>query len=490
MAIVKGTAVLALVGGLLLLVLFLYFVINPPFRTPETGRLSGSTTRDITLAAGHTTAAALLATTVNDNAFKSSSGKPSQPVMNVTIAALDGGPTAGLRLRLVPGEQGRALGDVQERSPMGAEWTMPCPDDRGGQGCHQRVVILVDGPPASSERRLRLSASAYMQYPAFTPTPGWSSIDVGLSPLGAETGQAAAPRASADGTVELSMDEPVALVPIDWSAGGPNGSAQTEPPGAVLRVAFDAEVVREGTPNGFDAPPPVRLTVLGKDGVIHGRQGVRPGQGGRILGIPLAACAAGCATPYTLAFEWLDRSPGTAYRVTWHAEAIGLPQRDAATPEVTLSAEPVVLVRSVGAAQLPGRGADAPHALEVDVNLAGLPPDEPGTLVHVQLLVSATVDETTEVGAGPDVITPYPAIGGPGVGVPFHVQPGETGSIVVNLEDRCGGARCDRWYLRAGGGSVSYPRPGLPVTWSFGARAWRLTGDVTPIPLTVGATAR
>jgi hypothetical protein len=490
-AIVKGAAAVVLVGVLLLFGLFVFFVINPPFKTPETGRLSGSASRDITLAPGEATVAALLETTVNDNAFDKPSGQPSDPAMKLSIAPRDGTPIEGVRIRLLPGEQGQALGEVREVAPHETDWTMPCSEEERKQGCRQRAVVLIEAPPSSSERRWRLSASAYMQYPAFTPTPGSSSIDVALSPLGRENGQGAAPQALASGTVELSMNAPVVVVPLEMSAVGANASSATDSPGAVLRVAFDADVVTEGGPNGLDAPPPVRLSILGGNGAILGRQGVRPGRGGRVLGIPVSGCAGQC--PTALAFEWLDRRPETTYHVTWQAEAIGLPVRDAEPARVGLTAAPPVVATSVGAARFPFRDAEALQALEVAVNVAGLPQpgDGLGNLVHAQLLVTAAVDDSTEVGVGPTSITPYPALGGvPGFSAPFHVRPGTSGSIVVNLDDGCDASLCDRWLLRTSGGSTASPTQGLPVTWEFEVRAWRLTGDPAPIPVTLETTVR
>jgi hypothetical protein len=485
--VVKGAAILVLVGGLLIFGAFVFFVINPPFRTPETGKLSGSTNRDITLAAGHTTTAAVLVTSVNDNALKTSSGKPSAPLMKMSIASIDGGSTDGVRLRLSPLDGGRELGDLTEVSPRESAWTMPCLNEGGDQACRQRVAALIDARASHVDRRLRLSASAYTQYPAFTPTPGWSSLDMGLSTLGREAGQAAVPHAEASGSVDLSMDDPVVVVPLDALTGGATASDGSGAPPAVLRVAVDAEAMTSGGPNGLDAPPPVRLVVLGPEGVIVGRQGLRPGQGARVIGLPLPACSADCAVPYTLAFEWTDRRPEATYRVSWQAEAVSLPVREGEPARVGLTAKPATTVASAGLAIAPADDGLVPHAFEVTIDIGGLPPTETADPVHVQMLVTATVDESSEVGTGATLITPYPTSGGSGMSVPFRVNPGETGSMVVNLDDSCPVARCDRWLLRSGSASRSSSRP-LPVTWRLEARVWRLTGDATPIPLALEAT--
>jgi hypothetical protein len=79
------------------------------------------------------------------------------------------------------------------------------------------------------------------------------------------------------------------------------------------------------------------------------------------------------------------------------------------------------------------------------------------------------------------------AFEGDGLGVPFGVEPGQTGVVVVNLEDRCKASRCDRWALYS---SIPNPTGAIPsdlleVTWQLEVRAWRLVPDAAPMTLSL-----
>jgi hypothetical protein len=66
------------------------------------------------------------------------------------------------------------------------------------------------------------------------------------------------------------------------------------------------------------------------------------------------------------------------------------------------------------------------------------------------------------------------------------VDPGETGSIVVNLEDGCTD-RCDEWRLEADPENAVVASMGTPlgVTWQLQARAWRLVPGRDPIEVSM-----
>ena len=76
------------------------------------------------------------------------------------------------------------------------------------------------------------------------------------------------------------------------------------------------------------------------------------------------------------------------------------------------------------------------------------------------------------------------------LGVPFDVEPGQTGAIVMNLEDGCDGKLCDSWSLLS---SIptrynASPSAALQVTWQLDVRAWRLVPD--PAPMTLALDVR
>ena len=103
------------------------------------------------------------------------------------------------------------------------------------------------------------------------------------------------------------------------------------------------------------------------------------------------------------------------------------------------------------------------------------------------MLVTATVDPTDAVGTTATAIRPGSFEGYGLLDVPFDLLPGETGSIVVNLEDECRSGLCGAWTIHAMPPAVSSAGSSIPleVTWKVEVRAWRLVADATPLHLTV-----
>jgi hypothetical protein len=491
---VKGAGVLAVILGVLVFAAIIWFSINPPFASPKTGSLHATATRDLRLGAGQTTLAIRLEARLNDNAIRTSSGAPDPPNLRATLIPTETGTLDGLKVRLAPGDTGRPLTGVRKTGIGRFDWPMACPDGTG-PGCRQWVILLVQTPPSASERHWRLNVDGDLRYPAFTPTPGWSSFDLDLRSLGAEDGSGAASAGATEGAVELTGDRPVVVVPVHLDLGaapglraGASPAPGTNPPAGTLLLALDAARLTDTPPTGFDAPEPIRATVLAADGTVLARQGIRPGDGGRTLGLPIAACSAGCATDYRIAFEWMDRRPDADYRLTWRAEVMGLPAENRAGVSAALrTGDPEIVAPAGPPVALPEAGGSL-RGQRFDLHIGGASgAGLPVAPVHIQLLVTATVDPSDEVGASATTIRPIPLLGGPGQNGPFDVLPGQSGSFVVNLEDSCKSALCDRWAMYA----IHTPAPAASnsvapeVSWKLEARAWRLVPDPAPISLSL-----
>jgi hypothetical protein len=492
----KGAGVMFAILGVLLLVGLIWFSLNPPFASPKTGALHAQASRDLRLAAGQTTLAIGLEARLNDNAMTPENSHPGPPSLRAMLVPTETGSLDGVRLRLAAGDATSAVPDVHESGGGVAtgsggnadrpviDWTITCPAATG-QGCRQVVVLLVDAAPSATERRWRLDVQGDLQYPAYTPTPGWSSFDVDLRAIGPETGTGPSPLSEAAGTIDLTATQPVVVVPLHVENGAAAGQPGGPPP-AALRLVIDAVRLTETPPAGLDAPEPVRATVLAADGSIVARQGVRPGAGGRVLSLPVAACTSGCAIDYRIAFEWMDVRPDADYRLTWRVEAIGLPA-DGRPPMTVAARAGAPEVAAVASVAVPAAGLDPFVGQRVDVSVGGLPVVD-GTMppIHVQLRITATVDPAEEVGAGVVRIQPF-ANQGSGGDVPFDVNPGGTGTIAINFGDRCAGGLCDHLVLQAStmGQTGASPSAPLGVTWRLEARAWRLVPDPAPMNLTL-----
>jgi hypothetical protein len=476
----KGVGLLVAIVAILGAVGVVWLIINPPFASSETGQLHATTSRDLSIEAGNTTLAVRLEARLNDNAMRTPNGQPGPPSLNARLTPTENGSVEGVRLLVAPGDATSPSAAVRETAPGRLDWTMPCPDGLG-RPCRQVVLLIVEAPPSATQRKVRLSVAGDLRYPTFTPTPGWSSFDLDLRPVGPQTGTGTNPVAGAGGTVELAMGRPVVAVPLHVDYGAAAASDAAAPP-AALRLSLEAIRLTETAPAGLDAPEPVRATVLAADGSIVARLGIRPGDAPS-LAVALGACASGCASDYRLAFEWLDRRPDADYRVTWRAEITGLPADDRSPVSVAMRAGDPERVDPAGTTVFPDVGPY--RAPRVDVGIGGLPPPGDGSSpVHVQLLVTAGVDPATEVGADVVRIEPYPVDSGTrALAVPFDVVPGESGAIVVNLDDGCPAGRCDRWALTATILSTTGVAPTAPpgVTWQLELRAWRLLPDAAPI---------
>ena len=154
--------------------------------------------------------------------------------------------------------------------------------------------------------------------------------------------------------------------------------------------------------------------------------------------------------------------------------------------------EPVV-AEPVATTLAPSPDAGPLRAQRLDVAVGGLPGGGgcQSSPVHVQLLITATVDPAIEIGTGVVRIEPLAVGGLGGLRIPFDVVPGGTGAIVVNLWGLAApGNRCDQWALQSSiptqiGAS---PNTGLEVTWQLEVRAWRLVPD--PAPMTLALDVR
>ena len=487
--LLKGAGVLA--AGLVILVILavIWFTINPPFGPSKTGELHASTSRDVTIRAGQATLAVTLEARINENAFPKTNSQPGPPALTARIIPTETGSVEGVRLLLAPGETTSPTSAVRETSPGRLDWTMPCRDGPG-RPCRQLVVLIVEAPQSATDRKVRLSVEGDLRYPTFTPTPGWSSFDLALRSVGPEMGMGPTPVADAAGTVELAMSQPVVVVPLHVELGATAAVDAGAPP-AALRLALEAVRLTETAPAGLDAPEPVRATVYAADGTVIARLGVRPADA-PTLAVALGPCASGCVTDYRVAFEWMDRRPEADYRLTWSAEIIGLPANDGAAVPVAIRAGEPEVAEQAGMTLAPRLDSGPLRAQRLDVQIGGLPPtDVTSSPVHVQMLITATVDPAIEIGTDVATIQPYAVMGRSGLAVPFGVRPGETGSIVLNLEDGCSVSRCDQWAFMSSIPIPPDPVAGespsdvLGVTWQLEVRAWRLLPDAVPITLSL-----
>ncbi len=483
--LLKGAGVLAVGLAIIVVVGGIWLTLNPPFANPKTGRLQASASRDLTIGAGQTTLAVQLEARINDNATKTSGSQPGPPTLSAKITPTDTGSVEGVRLLLAPGDATGPSSAVHEIQPASLDWTMPCPDGQG-KPCRQLVSLIVDAPPSSTERKLRLTVDGDLRYPTFSPTPGWSSFDLDLRPVGAQTGMGPTPVADAGGTVELAMDRPVVAVPVHVEYGAAPSTGHGPPP-AALRLTLEAVRLTDTAPAGFDAPEPVRATLFASDGTVVARLGVRPGEA-PILAVALGPCASGCVSDYRIAFEWMDRRPEADYRLTWRGEIVGLPADDRPAVPVAIRAGDPEVAALAGTAFAPLPDAGPFRGQRPVVGIGGLPPfGVASSPVHVQMLTTAAVDPAMEIGTGVVSIEPFATDGRGSLGVPFDVQPGGTGAIVLNGDDGCTASRCEHWILQSSivnqTGAIASDRP--EVTWQFEVRAWRLLPDPTPLALSL-----
>jgi len=226
--------------------------------------------------------------------------------------------------------------------------------------------------------------------------------------------------------------------------------------------------------------------VFAADGTVVARLGVRPGEA-PTLSVGLGPCASGCVGDYRIAFEWMDRRPEADYRLTWHAEIIGLPADDRAAVEVALRAGDPEVAALAGRTFAPRPEAGPLRGQRLHIETGGLPPAVVATnTVHVQMLIT-DVDPAIEIGTDFVSIQPLAIDGLGGLGVPFDLEPGQTGAIVVNFEDGCNARRCDRWVLQSSipNPTSASPSDPLEVTWQLEVRAWHLVPDATPITLSL-----
>jgi hypothetical protein len=479
--LLKGAGVLVAIFVVLVVAGVIWFSLNPPFASPKTGKLHASASRDLRIEAGQSTLAIRLDARLNDNAMRASGGQPGPPTLKASLIPTPSGSVEGVRLLLVPGDSTGPLSAVRETTPARLDWTMPCLDGPG-RPCRQIILLLVEAPPSPTERKLRLAVEGELAYPTFTPTPGWSSFDLDLRSVGPQAGMGPNPAAEAGGTVELAMSRPVAAVPVHLEYGA-TASSDPGPPPAALRLALETVRSTDTAPAGLDAPEPVRATVFAADGAVVGRVGVRPGEG-RTLAIALGACASSCVTDYRIAFEWMDRQPDADYRLTWRAEVIGLPADDR-SPVAVAMREGDAEVAELAGTMLAPRPELAPlRGQRLDLAIGGLPPTGVASSpVHVQLLVTATIDPAVEIGTDVVTIEPFAVEGRGSIKIPFDVAPGKAGAIVLNLEDGCNGSRCDRWAFQSSIANTFGASPSAvpDVTWQLEVRAWRLVPDAAPI---------
>ena len=484
--LLKGAGVLVAIVAVLFVAGLIWFSLNPPFASPKTGTLHSSASRDLSIGAGQATLAIRLEARINDNAMRSPSGQPSPPTLSAKVVSSPNGSLDGVRLSTAPGEATSPPSTVRATAPGRLDWTMPCPDGPG-RPCRQVLLLVVEAPPSATERKLKLSVEGDLQYPTFVPTPGWSSFDLDLRPVGSQSGMGPSPVAEARGTVELAMSRPVVAVPVHVEYGAAPPPDQGPPP-AALRLALETVRLTETAPAGLDAPESVRATVLAADGSVVGRLGVRPGEAA-ILSVALGPCASDCVRDYRIAFEWLDRRPEADYRLTWHAEVIGLPADDQSGVPVALVAGDPEVAELAGTTLAPRPDIGPLRAQRLDVGIGGLPPAGVApSPVHVQLLVTATVDPAVEIGTDVVRIEPVPVEAQSGrLRIPFDVVPGQTGAIVVNLDDGCLASRCDRWVVVSSimNPAGVAPSAQLEVTWQLEVRAWRLVPDPAPITLSL-----
>jgi hypothetical protein len=486
--LLKGAGILA--AGLVILVILgvIWLSLNPPFRSPETGELHASASRDVTIGASQATLAIQLEAKINENAFPTTNDQPGPPALSARIIPTETGSVEGVRLILAPGDATSPASVVRETAPGRLDWTMSCLEGPR-RPCRLQVVLLVEAKPSATDRKLRLMVEGDLRYPIYTPTPGWSSFDLDLRSVGPEMGTGPNPVADASGTVGLAVTQPVIAVPLHVEYGAAPPADQGAPP-AALRLALETVRLTETAPAGLDAPEPVRATVFAADGTVMARMGVRPGDA-PTLTVALGRCATGCVTDYRIAFEWMDRRPEADYRLTWRAEIIGLPADDRGAVAVAMGAGDAEVAELAGTTLAPGPDHGPLRAQRLDVEVHGLPTvGVPPTSVHVQMLITATVDPAIEIGTGVVSIQPF-AISGPGLGVPFDVEPGQTGAIVLNLEDGCTASRCDQWAFQSSIPIPPDPVAGaspsdvLDVTWQLEVRAWRLLPDAAPITLSL-----
>ena len=252
--LLRGAGVLVGILAILFFVGLIWLTVNPPFATPTTGKLHTSTTREVTIAAGQATLAVRLEAKLNDNAMRMPNGQPGPPTLKAAIIGTQTGSTDGVRLSLAPGDTTGPSSVVRETAPGQLAWAMSCLDGPG-RPCRQLVVLLVEAQPSTTDRKLRLAVTGDLQYPTFVPTPGWSSFDLDLRPVGDPDGMGPNPVADGGGTVDLAMDRPVVVVPVHVeygavpaSTGGvPTGHPSARAPGGAADRDGPGRTRRPGT---------------------------------------------------------------------------------------------------------------------------------------------------------------------------------------------------------------------------------------------------
>lgn len=452
------------IGAILVLIVagFIFFSLFPPFGSTETGYLSRTEQRHVTLPEAGASATHALTVGAKAGVYGTGSGR-FEPLSVRVVARTDAG--APLAVHVLPADGVPVEGLALDELNGSATWAIDCQQPTDDRPCPRDYLVVVLAPDGGGTSAV-LEVFAEQRFPQYVGTPFAVGIDVTIERR-EEMDAAGWSVADAGGALSLSPDAPVAVVSLagqDSLLSGDGG------------IVLAASAIRDGpaSPTGLRAPPPVRLALVGGNGAILADLGVRPGTETAIA-IPPGSGS------YRLVGWWQDRADH-AYEVTWRLAVAGsgaggltLSATDEAPPEPVgppTTADGVVAVGGPGNAD---RIQDLP--IYVDIGLGAgtdsLPPM--AGVLRLRLLVP---DEQL---AGPVAIELVPARGAElasAAPLPIVLEPGVAREIVLEAAPGCPATACETWAVLPGG---SDPRSGDPVLPQQVLIEWQASLELWPL---------
>ena len=471
---------------LLLAVPFIYFTLNPPFSLPETGYLESDLTRDVDLAADGTTAVRIQ---VQHDERIFGFGRDTFPPtrMHADAAVLDGSP-AQVDIRLYATDGTIVHGLPSGTDGASIDWLIPCrplmPVAHPDRDCGRTYVAVITAPQLAADARVRLTLRAELEFPQHVPTPFMVGIGLDATQVHAVDGSALTLSIErSEGSMSVSAEQPVAWGGLTVTSDALPVVLDHEASAAGLLLRADATRRGDSVPTGFDAPPPVRLAILGPDGVVRADLGLRPAQPA-VIAVPALVCPeAPCEESYRLVAQWADRA-NQSYEISWSAE-IGVVGK---APGVDLVAQmsEVDLPEPLVTGEADGRFQhDLGEQGEVDFELVV----DPGARAGEEFLLPTAgvlrVELLLDDGRSPLQVQLIERGGGTrGGGVPLVLQPGEPSNLVVDALAACERS-CFGWRIAtpgqrsADGGQAEGT---VSINWRASLTLWQLDPFADPAP--------
>ena len=450
---------IGIVVGLLVLG-WIYLVLNPPFGSTETGYLSRTEEQRLTLSAETPSAAYRVSIDAPERIYANAYDAFEPLAIRATVASEA---EADLAVRIYPADELPVSGLVPTADGRSVGWELDCQAPDAEPACPRDylVVVAVTAPP-TDELHAELHVFAEQRFPTYVDTPFMVGLDINLERLDDEVAGGWS-FAEGHGTLELSPGAPVAEVVV-----AALGSSGNEAGGLILSAT--AERLGGAMPTGLGAPPPIRLALLDVDGQVLADLGVRPGTDAAIAIEPGSG-------HHRLVAWWQDRAD-QAYEVSWRLEVAA-----AGDPELAVSATqqpPTVSIGpptgESGTLELGGPGGPAqwePLPLVANIGGVGGPNRLPAMVGVLRLRLLVTGDDRAPV-----VVRLAPtreSSSGSTEVVPIVLEPGTARDIALAGLPGCTAAYCESWaILPADPYDSSTPARPVHLAWEATLELWPL----------------